>query len=429
MNKPTAIKRIVMLTIFLVLGFVLCFCQFNIPFTNYTYNGFANSIKLGLDLKGGVLAIYEASALNGDTSNFSSKVDATKTRIYDLITGDYSEAQVSVQNGNRIRVEVPDVSDPEEVFALIGEPAKLEFRSSTEDDATVILTGENISNAYSNYDSTEAKWGVTVVFDTDGATAFYNYTKNNVGSKIYIYINGTLNSQPEIEEAISGGSTFISGSYDNQADADNFALQILSGTFSVNLTLLENTVISATLGVDALKWGLIAGIIGLLLIFAFMIWRYRMMGVVSCFALSFYVVFMLFFLQAIPSVQLTLAGIAGIILSIGMAIDGNIIIFERIREEYASGKRIESSINAGFKKSMPSILDSNITTIISAIILWILGTGSIQGFAVTLLIGIVLSMFSSLVITKSFLNLYYPLNSTNAKKYALTREATISELK
>ncbi len=429
MNKPTAIKRFIMLAIFLVLGIVLTFCSFEVPFTNYTYTGFANAIKLGLDLKGGVLAVYEASAIDGDTSDFDSKVQATRTRIYDLVSSEYSEAQVSIQGNNRIRVEVPDVSNPEEIFELIGEPASLEFRSSESDDAEVILTGQNIRNAYASYNSQDGEWGVTVQFDSEGSTKFYEYTSDHVGESLYIYINGVLDSAPTINEAISGGSTFISGSYSNQEDAEDFALRILSGTFSVNLTLLENTVVSATLGVDALKWGLIGGGVGLLLIFAFMIWRYRMMGVLACFALAFYVILMLFFLQAIPSVQLTLAGIAGIVLSIGMAIDGNIIVFERIKEEYATGKRIEASIRTGFKKALPSILDANITTILSSLILWLLGTGNIQGFAITLLIGILLSMFTSLVVTRSLLKMYYPINSTNAKKYSLTREATVSELK
>ena len=429
MNKPTAIKRFIMLAIFLVLGIVLTFCSFEVPFTNYTYTGFANAIKLGLDLKGGVLAVYEASAIDGDTSDFDSKVQATRTRIYDLVSSEYSEAQVSIQGNNRIRVEVPDVSNPEEIFELIGEPASLEFRSSESDDAEVILTGQNIRNAYASYNSQDGEWGVTVQFDSEGSTKFYEYTSDHVGESLYIYINGVLDSAPTINEAISGGSTFISGSYSNQEDAEDFALRILSGTFSVNLTLLENTVVSATLGVDALKWGLIGGGVGLLLIFAFMIWRYRMMGVLACFALAFYVILMLFFLQAIPSVQLTLAGIAGIVLSIGMAIDGNIIVFERIKEEYATGKRIEASIRTGFKKALGSILDANITTILSSLILWLLGTGNIQGFAITLLIGILLSMFTSLVVTRSLLKMYYPINSTNAKKYSLTREATVSELK
>ena len=424
MNKPTAIKRFVLTIVFVAIGFVLTFCQFNIPFTNYTYNGFVNSIKLGLDLKGGVLAVYEASELDNSEISFEDALEATRTRLYNMITQDYTEAQVSIQQGNRIRVEVPDVSDPEQIFDSIGKPAKLEFKLENSVGADALLTGSNINNVYASYNSQEGEWGVSVVFDAEGKEIFAKATSEHVGESLYIFVNNELISSPTIKEAISGGSTFISGSY-TQESAEQFATQIMSGTFSVNLSLLENSVISATLGENALKYSLIAGVVGLLLIFIFMIWRYRMMGVIASSSLCVYVLLMLFFLQAIPGVQLTLAGIAGIILSVGMAIDGNIIVFERIREEYATGKRIQGSIKAGFKRATPSILDSNITTIIAAIILWIFGTGSIQGFAITLLIGLVLSVFNSLVLSRGFFALYYPFNSTKPNVYGLAREVKV----
>jgi len=434
MNKPTAIKRLIFIGVFLVLGFVLAFASFDIPFTHYTYNGFANSIKLGLDLKGGVMAVYEAKAKDGDTSDFDQKLLATKTRITQMITEEYTEAVITIQQGNRIRVEVPDVSDPETVFDLIGKPASLEFKAEEDSDGHIheaVLTGENIVKAYASQQQTSSgsyEYGVSIEFDAEGAQAFYKLTQEQTGNKIYIYRNGELFSAPTVNEAIAGGKTFISGSMDTYQDAEEFATQILSGTFSLNLSLLENTVVSATLGVDAIKYGLIAGLVAMLIIFAFMIWKYRMMGVMASVALCFYVILMLFFLQALPFVQLTLAGIAGIILSIGMAIDGNIIIFERIKEEYATGKRINQSVRSGFKKSLTAILDSNITTVVVALILILLGTGSIRGFAVTLLIGTVLSMFTALVVTRGLLSTYYPLNSTRANAYNLKREDNVIEL-
>lgn len=420
MNKPTAIKRYIFLIVFMVIGFVLTFCQFEVPFTNYVYNGFANSIKLGLDLKGGVLAVYQAE--DDGEPNFDSRLNATVSRLQSILTSEgYSEAVVSIQQGRNIRVEVPDVDDPEAIFELIGEPATLEFRAT--EDGEAVLTGEHITDVYASYQqgSEGFEYGVVVNFNAEGSQLFYNLTSENVGGTIYIYSNDQIISAPTVNSAIAGGSTFISGS-STYEDAEAFALQIMSGTFSVDLTLVENSVISATLGVDALRLGLIAGIIGIILMFIYMAWRYRVMGWIANFALCFYIILFMFFLQAIPIVQLTLEGIAGIILSIGMAIDANIIIFERIKEEYAYGKRIEPSINAGFKRALPAILDSNITTILAAVILLIFGTGSIQGFAMTLLIGIVLSMFSSIVITRGLLKMYYPINSTNAKKYSLKRE-------
>ena len=436
MNKPTAIKRFIFIGILLILGFVLAFASFDVPFTHYTYNGFANSIKLGLDLKGGVLAVYEANLREGDEGDFDQKLAATQARITQMITEEYTEALITIQQGNRIRVEVPDVSDPETVFELIGQPASLEFKAEEDSDGVVheaILTGEDIVNAYASQQQTSSgtfEYGVTIEFSPEGATKFYELTSQQyeAGGSIYIYRNGELFSAPTVEAAIAGGKTFISGSMDTYEQAEDFATQILSGTFSLELSLLENTVVSATLGVDAIKYGLIAGIVALILIFAFMVWRYKMMGVIASIALCFYVILMLFFLQALPFVQLTLAGIAGIILSIGMAIDGNIIIFERIKEEYRSGKRIAQSIRGGFKKSMTAILDSNITTIVVSLILMLLGTGTIRGFAITLLIGVVLSMFTSLLVTRWLMMTYYPLNSNRAKDYNLKRGDDVVEL-
>lgn len=434
MNKPTAIKRFIFLFVFMLIGFALTFCTFNIPFTNYTYNGFANSIKLGLDLKGGVLAVYDASPLEENSeTDFDAQLNSTVARLQTILSNEgFSEAQVSIQQGSRIRVEVPDVEDPEAVFALIGEPAELEFKLTEDGDAR--LTGKHISSVQATYgptsSSSDYEWGVTIKFSAEGGALFHTLTQEAVSGagKIYIYANGEKISEPTVESAISGGSTVISGNY-TQESAEEFALQIMSGTFSVKLTLSESAIVSATLGVNALQSGLIAGGIGVLFIFAFMIWRYRMMGALASFALCFYIILMIFLLQAIPLVQLSLEGIAGIILSIGMAIDANIIIFERIKEEFASGKRLAPSIRTGFKRGLPAIMDSNITTLISCLILIFFGTGSIQGFAITLFIGVALSMFSSLIITRGLSNMYYPINSTKPELYALKRGVLLDAAK
>ena len=437
MNKPTAVKNFIFLVVFMILGFVLTFCTFDIPFTNYTYNGFANAIKLGLDIKGGVLLVGDASPLedNESDADFNTQLNATVTRLSNILADEgYTEAQVTIQQGSKIRVEVPDIDDPEAVLNLIGTPAKIEFKLSNEDGAEAVITGQNIRNVYASYQTTSSsnntpEWGVVVEFTAEGEQLFYDLTSDAAsgGGKIYIYSNGELISQPTVESAIRG-STFISGSYD-QESAEDFALQIMSGTFSVDISWGETSVISATLGVDALKYSLIAGIVGMILIFAFLCWRYKMMGFMASFALCFYVIFVMFLLQAIPFVQLTLEGIAGIILSIGMAIDANIIIFERIKEEYATGKRLSTAIKTGFRKGMPAIIDSNITTFIASIILMIFGTGSIQGFAMTLFIGVAVSMFTALVVTRGLINMYYALNPNKAEFYSLRKEVAFNDAK
>lgn len=414
----------------MLIGFALTFCSFEIPFTNYTYNGFANSIKLGLDIKGGVLLVGEASPQDDSEVDFDTALNSTVQRLSSVLSSEgYTEATVTIQQGNKIRVEVPDVDDPETILSAIGTPAKIEFKLTQDGDA--VITGKHIQNVFASYQQSDSsssyEWGVSVEFTPEGKQLFYQLTKdalNESDPRIYIYSNSELISQPSVSKAING-NTFISGSY-TQSSAEQFALQIKSGTFSVNLAWGETSVVSATLGVNALKYGLIAGAIGLLLIFAFMCYRYRMMGLLASFALCFYVILIMFFLQAIPFVQLTLEGIAGIILSIGMAVDANIIIFERIKEEFATGKRLSSSIKTGFRKGLPAILDSNITTIIASIILIIFGTGSIQGFAITLLIGVVLSMFTSLVVTRGLLDMYYPINSTKPEFYALKKGVNVN---
>ena len=428
MTKKTAIKRYVFVFILLVLGMVLTFCSFDVPFTNHKYNGFINSISLGLDLKGGVMAVYDATAVEGeDDSNMTSKINATKARIQSLLTSKgFPEALVS-STGTRIRVEVPDVENPEEIFELIGQPASLEIKKAKDADGVVneaILTGKHIKNAYATMQN--GVYGVVVDFTAQGSSLFYRMTSELIGSQTYIYINGDLFSEPSVDQAISG-STFISGSMPTLAAAEEYAMMILSGTFSVNLTLLENSVVSATLGQDALMLSLIAGAIGLLLVMIFMAVIYGAFGVIADIALLFYFILMIFFLQAIPLVQLTLPGIAGIILSLGMAVDGNVIMFERIKDEYRTGKRIPASVQAGFKKSLPSIIDANITTLIVAVVLAIFGTGAIQGLAITLMIGIVLGMFTSIVISRSLIKLYLPLNSNKPKLYRLTREEAVDE--
>ncbi len=415
-----------------MIGIFLTVAQFDIPLTDYTYNGFANSIKLGIDLEGGVLAVYDVSA-GEDSSNFDAEVEATIVRLQSLITEKgYTEATVVKQmNGinTQIRIEVPDVDEPEEIFSLIGQPAKLEIKRVEDVNAEALLTGDHIEDVNATYQ--DGKYGVLVEFDSEGTQIFFDLTSELAESNesLHLYIGGVLYSSPSVQSVISDGKTFISGSMDDYAAAEEYATKILSGTFSVELELFENSAVSATLGDDALRLGMIAGAIGLVMVFIFMFILYGTFGLIADLALIIYLITLVFFLQAVPVVQLTLPGIAGIILSLGMAVDANVIIFERIKDEYRMGKKIPASIKSGFSKATSAILDANVTTIIASVILYMLGTGPIKGFAITLLIGILVSMFTALVITKKLLNIYLPINSLNPKPYKLQREDDIDELK
>ena len=423
MSKKKSIKRYIFTVLICIVGAVLSFCQFDIPFTNYTYNGFINSIKLGLDLKGGVSAVYNTKQL--EEGDLSEQLKATADRLVDLLTNKgYTEATVTTQGSSQIRVEVPDVDDPETLLTLIETPDILEIKTEESLEAEAKLTGRNIKSA--TYAFQDNQHGVSVDFDSEGAIIFKDLTTNY--EQLYIYLGSNLISSPKVNEPITGGKTFISGSFQTQSEAEAFALKILSGTYPLQLVVDSITHVPATLGENAGTLSLIAGAIALLLIFIIMIVMYRHLGLIANLALILYTFILLFLLQAVPMVQLTLPGIAGIILSIGMAIDGNIIIFQRIKEEYASGKKIPLSFNIGYKKSVSAILDGQITTIIAAVVLALLGTGPIKGFAIVLGLGILVSLFTSLVVTKLLLNLYLPLNSTDPKKLGLKREEATNEL-
>ena len=430
MTKKRATKSIVFIVLLLIVGILLAFCRFEIPFTNQTYNGFINSIKMGLDVSGGVTAVYDAKLADEDSGvDLDTAIQSTINRLESILADrGYTEATVTTQQGNRIRVEVPDVEDPQEVFDLIGNPAKLSFKTEEDPNAESKITAADIKSI--KYDFQNNEHGVAIDFNSEGSLKFSELTEELVssGGSVYVYIGDELYTTLSVKEHITGGSTFISGGMDTRAEAEEFALRIMSGTFSAELSLYESSIVSATLGMDAISTGLIAAIVGLVLIFIFMAVMYRTFGLMADIALMFYVILVLFFLQAIPLVQLTLPGIAGIILSLGMAVDANVIIFERIKDEYRHGKRIPASVKGGFKRSTTAILDSNITTLMVCIVLYILGTGAIKGFAITLFIGIVVSMFTAIFVTRWLINICLAFNSSKEEYYNLYREEGVNEV-
>lgn len=428
--KKNSILNFVAVAVLTAIGIVLSVCSFIIPFTNgSTYNGFANSISLGLDLAGGISVVYDCSlSADSNTDDLNTAIDATVSRLENVIGGEYSEAIITRQGSSEIRIEVPSVTDSNEIFELIGDPTPLYMTLTEGGDARI--TGSDISNVYVSYQNSQ--YGVVINFTDEGRTNFSNLTREaaNGDQNIYIYL-GEINSDNlwntlTCSEQITSGSTFISSGSGEDAwtyeDAQNYSLQIMSGTFNVTLSLKESNVVSATLGSEALKFVIIGGAVGLVLIMLILWLRYGDFGLLASFALIIYIVLMLFFLQAISFVQLTLPGLAGIVLSIGMAVDGTVIIFEKTREDYRAGKKIPMAARNGFKRAFWPIFDSNITTIITSLVLYILGTSSIQGFAITLLIGIVLSMFMNLVIMRFFVKWYLPFNSVNGKKLHLPKQ-------
>ncbi len=419
-------KSIVILTlvaIFIILMAVFAVVSFPIAGTVYDYNGYATTIKLGLDLSGGVSAVFDV--VDDGEGDLEARVEGTVASLQDLLVSKgYTEAVVSSTSsvsGYTIRVEVPDVDDPEEIFELIGTPARLEFKTENSTSAEAYMTGsEHLESAYVTISNSE--YAVALVFNEEGTELFAELTTDY--STIYIFINGELYSTVTVDSAITTGTAVITSSDSSfsYTEARDFATRLQSGAFGVELTTREVKTISATLGEDAIKWAVVAAVIGVALIFIFLGVTYRGLGLAANIALCIYIVLLLWFCSVLPWVQLTLSGIAGLLLSIGMAIDGNIIIFERIRNEYnGSSKSIQTSVKIGFKRSLAAIVDGNITTLIGAVVLWILGSSSLVGFAVTLFIGIILSMFTSLLITRLIVNCFLALNSTSSKFYGLVR--------
>jgi preprotein translocase subunit SecD len=305
------------------------------------------------------------------------------------------------------------------VFASIGTPSKLEFKDA---DGKVWLTGDMVKTAQAGMDPETNKLVVSLEFNSEGAQLFGDMTAEAYanGTNIDIYVDDQEISSAGVKNgAIYGGKAQISGggSGFTQEEAENLAVGIASGALPLNLEEIELRTISASLGEDALSTSLFAGMIGIIILFVFILIYYRLPGLMADLALAVYMFIILFLLAAIPAIQLTLPGIAGIILGVGMAVDANVIIFERFKEELATGKTLRASLNAGFHKAMSTIIDSNITTIIAAIVIAIFGVGTVKGFGYTLIISILVSMFTAVVVTRALMKLAVAFNIKNLKLY------------
>ena len=392
--------------------------SFAIGKSNYDFFWVSKSIKLGLDLEGGMYVVYAMDLEEIDPDQRDSAVEGTIANLEALLfSKGYTEATVTRQGNDKLRVEIPSVEDTASLMALIGEPAELEFRD--ESGNVLIEGGKHLEDAQAVlYD---ASYAISLKFNDEGTAAFATATSENVGKKLAIYINGEEIMASTVNTAITDGNAVITGNY-TQQQANDLAIKLQAGTFAVSLTPEENSTISATLGQNALKSSLIAGAIGLGIIIILMILIYRTFGLVAAGSLVIYTVIMMYALAIVPWVQLTLPSIAGIILSIGMAVDANVIIFERIKDERLNGgKSIRSSVQIGFKKALSAILDGNITTILGSIVMIIFGATTIKSFGITLLIGIIISMFTALVVSRLLINIALSFNEESDALYGLRR--------
>lgn len=369
-----------------------------------------DAISLGLDLRGGVYTVYQAEN-NGDP-DFDTKMESTVSILTSRLTRQgFTEATVTRQGSDRIRVEIPNVSDPNQILTIIGTPAQLYF---VDESGNNLMEGAMVKNAQAAQDQ-DGKPCIAFELTDEGAKIFAEATAANLGKTISITLDGETISRATVNTVIAGGKGEITGNF-TADEAKNLATLILSGALPLNLTQLEVSAISATLGVEALDRAIQAGIIGVALVMLFMLFRYRLCGLVADIALTIYIMIVVLLL-ALTGAQLTLPGVAGIILGIGMAVDANVVIFERIREEVKNGRPIGSAVCKGFSNALSAIIDSNVTTIIAAVVLYAFGTGSVRGFALTLGIGVATSLVTAVFVTHKLLDIFADLGIKNQKLY------------
>lgn len=399
--------------------------------------GSVKNIKLGLDLAGGVSITYEAEEENPSAEDMHDTVYKLQKRVESYST----EAEVYQEGNNRINVEIPGEYDSEKILEELGNPGTVQFMEISESANTdgetaegsetqgvfnLVMDGNDIADAqvmtqpdsYGNQ-----QYVVSLTLTSDGAQKFKEATERNIGKPIYIVYDNEIISYPTVNTVIENGQAVIEGNFTYES-ANNLATYIRLGALKLNLNEIRSNVVGAKLGDEALSTSLKAGAIGLALIIVFMIVMYLIPGVAAGLALLLYVAAMLCLLNGLD-VTLTLPGIAGIILSIGMAVDANVIIFTRIREEIAAGRNVREAIKTGFTKARSAILDGNITTLIAAAVLYMKGSGTIKGFAITLALGIVLSMFTALVITHFIVNILYGLGFTSEKFYGKQKKRKV----
>ena len=390
-------------------------------------NSAKDALKYGLDIDGGVYVVMEAQTdLKGD--ELRDLMEQTRAVMDNRVNQmGVAESSVTIEGEKRIRVEIPGAENAEEAISAVGKTAQLQFLLA---DGSVVLDGSHVKDAQISTDGSYYK--ILLEFDSEGASLFeegtrkaYNREVTSVidevtSNQIAIVLDDEIIVHPDVKSVISGGNCEITGRYTKE-EASTTAALIRGGALPVDLVEVQTSVQSATIGADALDKSIVAGAIGMLLVFILMIAYFGMLGIVADIALMLYVALFIWTMSAF-NVVMTLPGIAALILSIGMAVDANVIIFTRIKEEICAGKSIRVAVNAGFKNALKTVLDAQITTLIAAVVLYEVGTTSVKGFALTLMIGIVISIFTAVIITQLFISLL-----AESKKFAKNKYFGVKE--
>ena len=374
-----------------------------------------NRIEQGLDLSGGVDIVYEADQDFVSESEMNAAVSLLQGR---MDWNGWTEAEVAREGSRRIRVQIPGVENAEEAIEKIGRTGQLTF---VDHRGQVLLTGDMVAAAEKQVGAVDEFSGsvpyVALEFNEEGKKLFAEATEANIGNVIHIVMDDEIISSPVVQTAITDGHAMISGQFGGE-EAEELASLIRAGSLPFDLNVLQMKNVGARLGADALSGGIRAGFVGIILVLVFMIAKYKLLGIAADWALLIYIGLDLIFLSLFH-ITLTLPGIAGLVLSAGMAVDANIVIFERIKEELIGGNTLRVAIKNGFKRATPAILDGNVTTLIAAAVLFFMGSGTVKGFATTLMIGIILSMFTALFITRILVNGMMQAGIHNPKYYGM----------
>ncbi len=425
-----SITKLVVAILVIALGAYIALFGFNVQLGSYhiSYPSALDEnegIKQGLDLVGGSVIVYEAQAEEASDSEMESVVNVLRKRLDAL---GYNEATVSRQGDKKVRVEIPAIQDPEEAVQTLGQTAKLTFRNA---DGEVVLEGAEVKTATANFGQIDETSGnvhyVSLELNSTGVEKFFNATTAAASrpqgeNYIAIMLDETVISQPMVKTPINESRCVISGGFTDSSETQELATLINSGNLPFSIKDVELRNVGPTLGEKALETSLLAAAIGILLVMVFMVICYRLPGLMADIALLAYIAIVTWILSYFR-VNLSLPGIAGIILSVGMAVDANCIIFARMKEELKLGKSVRSAVDAGFDRAFIAILDANVTTMIAAVVLYYFGSGPIQGFAITLAIGTVVSMFTAIVITKFLLRQMVGLKIKNLSVYGVKRGA------
>ena len=375
----------------------------------YFISPLANSIKQGLDLQGGTHIVLEA-----EESGDNKVTDDAVERVIQILSRRINEMGLTEpiiqrEGKKRIIIELPGVKDPDQAIKTIGKTAVMEFKN---EEGEVRLTGNDLKDAKEQIGQNK-NYMVGIEFTDEGAKKFARLTEENVGRHIAIYLDGDLLTNPTVNEPITGGKAVITGSR-TLDEAKNLAILLRSGALPVKVKVMEVRTVGPTLGQDSKDKSVLAFSVGIALIVAFMLILYRLSGFVATMALLVYVLILLLILgPLVLNATLTLPGIAGIILSMGVAVDANILIFERFKEEVLEGKTLRMSMESGFKRAFSTIFDANTSVMITAVILILLGSGPVKGFAITLALGVIVSMFTAITMSRTLLRMLIECRITN----------------